>query len=197
MSYTTVNIQQGSDKWLEWRSQGIGASDAPVIMGENPWTTPTLLLQEKCRVSTKVPNAAMIRGTKLEPEARKSYELSTGIHVAPVCLQSKQFEWLHASVDGLASDGSSIVEIKCGESVYRKSSASGTVPDYYFGQLQHMLAITNLKSIDFYCYLPNRPEVLLHIARDDKYIERLLEAEALFWKTVLNNRSHADNAYKN
>ena len=188
MSYTIVNLQQGDKEWLEWRSQGIGASDAPTIMGENPWRSATTLLQEKCGGKTYSPNAAMARGTALEPEARKRYEAQVGIHVVPACLQSVKYEWLRASVDGLAINGSAVVEIKCGESVYRKTSASRAVPDYYYGQLQHILAITNLQSIDFYCYLPDRPEVHLRIARDDSYIKRLLDTEYLFWQKIIKNR---------
>ena len=189
MSYTIVNLQQGTKEWLEWRSQGIGASDAPTIMGENPWKSAAFLLQEKCGgTNTNFKNPAMERGTALEPEARKRYETKVGIRVVPTCLQSVKYGWLHASVDGLATDGRTIVEIKCGESVYRKASTSRAVPDYYYGQLQHILAITNFQSIDFYCYLPERPEVHLRIARDDSYIKRLLDAEYLFWQEILKNR---------
>ncbi len=188
-SYTIVNLKQGTKEWLEWRGQGIGASDAPTIMGENPWKTAAYLLQEKCgETNTNFKNRAMERGIELEPEARKSYETKVGIRVNPACLQSAKHEWLRASVDGLAADGSAVVEIKCGESIYRKASTSRTVPDYYYGQLQHILAVTHLTSIDFYCYLPGLPEVHLCIPRDDRYIKRLLDAEYLFWQKILKNR---------
>ena len=189
MSYTIVILQQGTKEWLEWRSQGIGASDAPTIMGENSWKSAAYLLQEKCvGTNTNFKNRAMERGIALEAEARKSYETKVGIRVNPACLQSAKHEWQRASVDGLAADGSAVVEIKCGESVYRKASTSRTVPDYYYGQLQHILAVTHLPSIDFYCYLPERPEVHLCIPRDDRYIKRLLDAEYLFWQKILKNR---------
>jgi putative phage-type endonuclease len=189
MPYIIVNLLQGTKEWHEWRSQGIGASDAPTIMGENPWKRAPRLLQERLGVAnTNFTNPAMERGKALEPEARKHYENKVGIRVVPACLQSVKYEWLRASVDGLATDGSTIVEIKCGESVHRKASTSRVVPHYYYGQLQHILAITNYQSIDFYCYLPERPEVHLRIARDDGYIKRLLDAEYLFWQEILKNR---------
>ena len=189
MPYTKVNLKQGTREWLEWRSQGIGASDAPAIMGENPWKSPACLLQEKCLGKRTPPNAAMARGTALEPEARKHYETKVGIRVIPACLQSRRFAWLRASVDGLATDGSTVVEIKCGESAYRKASM-GDVPDYYFGQLQHILAVTGLDEIDFWCYLPGRPEVHITVGRDDSYIKRMLEAEHAFWQRVIQHRNH-------
>ncbi len=188
MSYTIVHLEQGTKEWLEWRSQGIGASDAPSIMGENPWKSPTDLLKEKCEGKTSTLNAAMIRGNELEPEARKRFETKVGVSFAPACLQSLKYEWLRASLDGFAQDGSAVVEIKCGESVYRKTSTSRTVPGYYYGQLQHILSITNLQSIDFYCYLPERPECHLRITRNDDYIKRLLDAEYLFWRKMVESR---------
>ena len=81
--------------------------------------------------------------------------------------------------------GITLVEIKCGESVYRNTSQYGCVPDYYNGQLQHILAVTGLKSLDFWCYLPGRPELLVRVERDNNYIDRLLNAEFKFWKDVL------------
>ena len=96
---------------------------------------------------------------------------------------------LRASVDGLSDDGSMVVEIKCGNSVYRKTAASGRIPDYYYGQLQHVLAVTGLASIDFWCYLPDCPEVLVTVPRNEDYIKRLLEKEFLFWQKVLQSFS--------
>ena len=72
--YAVVELEQGSREWLEWRHKGIGASDAPAIMSENPWKSATELLREKCGPARDLGlNAAMARGTQLEPEARRRY----------------------------------------------------------------------------------------------------------------------------
>ena len=185
--YRVVDVEQGTEVWHNWRDQGLGASDAPVVMGENPWKSRAELLHEK-RLRIRPPvNSAMARGTALEPTARRCYVERTGIEVHPACLQSTRFEWLRASVDGLSSDGRSVVEIKCGEGVYKKSASTGTVPGYYIGQLQHILAVTGLEAIDFWCYLPRRSEVHLLVERDEHYIERLLVAEEKFWNELQKN----------
>jgi putative phage-type endonuclease len=183
--FSIVELKQGTPEWLEWRHRGIGASDAPVIMGENPWKGADELLREKrgpARDSSK--NEAMNRGTLLEPEARRCYIARTGNDVKPACLQSNQHIWLRASVDGISTTGNAIVEIKCGESVYRHTSQYRCAPDYYYGQLQHILAVSGLTSLDFWCYLPCRPELLTTVVRNDKYIESLIAAERNFWKNV-------------
>ncbi|HIE64997.1 MAG TPA: hypothetical protein EYG28_09555 [Nitrospiria bacterium] len=187
--YKIVDLEQGTKEWLAWRSQGIGASDAPAIMGEGIWKSSATLMKEKCgRTKASFINRAMARGSALEPKARRCYEEKVGIRVYPVCLQSVEHDWLRASLDGLATDGRTVVEIKCGESCYRKTSKSQAVPKYYYGQLQHILAVTHLPSIDFYCYFPGQTGVHLCIPRDDFYIKRLLDTEYQFWQEVCENR---------
>jgi putative phage-type endonuclease len=182
--YTIIKLQQGTDAWHEWREQGIGSSEAPVIMGENPWKSADDLFKVRCRRKREETNPAMARGTALEPEARRCYESRTGFPVYPACLQNSERQWLRASVDGLAGDGESVVEIKCGERTYHRAFQSRKVPDYYYGQLQHILAVTGLFRIDFFCYHPDRPEVHLQIERSGSYIDRLLEAEWAFWQKL-------------
>jgi putative phage-type endonuclease len=187
--YRIVDLQQGTAAWHAWRDQGIGSSDAPIIMGENPWKHRDQLLNDKLHRVLVQPNEAMARGVALEPEARNRYEQVIGIPVYPLCLQSTRFCWLRASVDGLSDDGDSVVEIKCGNSVYRHAASTRQVPKHYMGQLQHILAVTGLTRIDFWCYLPGRPEVCLRVARDDHYIERLLQVEQWFWDDLRKLRA--------
>ena len=184
--YKIIDIEQGSPDWHNWRADGIGASDAPTIMGENPWKKPNDLLREKSSPKKEIsdPNGVMARGTALEPEARSEYALEQGVEVMPACLQSMSCDWLRASLDGLSANGNKVVEIKCGESVYRRTASSGQVPGYYVGQLQHILAITMLESLDFWCYLPGRRSICLRVDRNDKYIEKLLRSESQFWQRL-------------
>ncbi|HAL47166.1 MAG: hypothetical protein FI707_01800 [SAR202 cluster bacterium] len=184
--FYVVELTQGTREWLEWRNEGIGASDASTVMGENRFKSAAALLREKLEPARdSFQNEAMALGTQLEPEARGRYIAKTGRDVDPVCVRSVRFDWLRASLDGLTTNHDAVVEIKCGASVYRRTSETGAVPGYYYGQLQHILAVTGLDMIDFWCYWPGHPELLLTIERDDAYIERLLETEQLFWDRVL------------
>ena len=190
LPYIRVVLEQGSEEWLAWRSQGIGASEAPAIMGENPWKSRDELLAAKCGLSRRSDSsAAMSFGTTTEPEARARYVAALGIPVEPACVQGVQRDWLRASLDGLSADGRSVVEIKCGRSVYAKTARTKRPPRYYVGQLQHILAVTELEIIDFWCYWPGMPHVHVRVERDDAYIRRLLDAEAAFWSEVLEARS--------
>ncbi|MBI1732168.1 MAG: YqaJ viral recombinase family protein [Gammaproteobacteria bacterium] len=184
-AFTAVHLEQGTPEWRAWRREGVGASDAPAIMGECPWKSADYLLREKCTPGAAPrQNAAMARGARLEPEARRRYMASTGHTVAPACLQSRRHEWLRASADGICFLTDALVEIKCGDSVYRQTARDRRVPRHYYGQLQHLLAVTGFEMLDFWCYLPNRPEVLLSVDRDEPYILRMLRAEEVFWERV-------------
>ena len=219
--FTIVPLEQGSAAWLEWRGQGIGASDAPIVMGESPFMSAEELLREK-RVSFKRDlvhdfgqnstfeqglvhdfgqdtvfeqglvhdfgqKSAMALGTELEPVARRLYIAQTGREVRPVCLQSTRYEWLRASLDGLAINHDAVVEIKCGRSAYRITAQTRSVPTYYYGQVQHILAVTGLDSLDFWCYWPGYPPLLIPVPRDASYIVRLLNTEREFWTRVQRN----------
>ncbi len=189
MPYKIINLQQGTDDWHAWRRQGIGASDAPTIMGENPWKKREELLIEKQQGKVPPQTYVMRRGHQLEPEARREYETILNRKVVPQCIQSTVHGWLIASVDGLSADGGVVVEIKCGKSAYSYSSTTGKVPQYYYAQLQHILAVTKLEMIDYWSYQPKSPSIHIVVKRDSAYIERLLAVELKFFQQFDGNQS--------
>jgi putative phage-type endonuclease len=185
MEYKEVHLEQGSDAWLNWRSGGIGASDASTIMGENRFKQADELLYEKIhQVNTPV-NAAMMEGTRLEPEARRAYEEEKNADVVPLCIESVEYPWLRASLDGISKQRDLLVEIKCGRSSMRKAQ-QGEIPDYYYGQIQHQLMITGLEVIDYWCYRPECGGILLQAERDDTYMKELFEVERKFFEELQN-----------
>ena len=180
------DIAQGTSAWHEWRTTVIGSSDAPAIMGENPWKSASALLEEK--IGTRVRfagNAATRRGTELEPQARALYERRKRLSMSPTILQSHSRRWQAASVDGMDSHNTAVVEIKCGIKAYEHTNKTGKIPLYYQGQVQHILAVTGFSHIDYFCFVPGRKEILLKIERDDSYIDRLISAEEDFCRALI------------
>ncbi len=104
-------------------------------------------------------------------------------------MKSNTHRRLRAGLDRLALDCTHEVEIKCGTSVYAKTAKDDWPPRYYMAQLQHILAITALPEIDFWCYLPGQVPIHVVVARDDGYIARMLAAEAEFWEEVVAVRA--------
>lgn len=217
MSFEVIDHEQGSIPWLRWRHDGIGGSDAPALMGENPWRSAKALFAEKSAPSrygsarpapprpvvadlfaaapkpappppdTRYRSAAS-RGTALEPYARELYNRHTGGDLVANCLQSRLHPWQRASLDGLCLKTGRALEIKCGDKVYAHVESTGKVPGYYIGQLQHILAVSGLAAIDFWVWLPGKTPLLLTVPRDDAYIARLTSTGDAFWQRVLDAR---------
>ena len=68
-------LEQNTPQWLRWRMEGIGSSDAPVIMGEGAFKSRRLLWAIKTgRAKEFAGNAAARRCHALEHAARSAYE---------------------------------------------------------------------------------------------------------------------------
>ena len=169
--------------------QGIGASDAPVIMGETPFKTPRTLWSIKTgRMQEDPAGPAARRGRELERFARRAYERRTGIQMEPLCLVHQEFEWMRASLDGLSFDGSTLVEIKCPLSLRDRASAQeGRIPSQYHAQLQHQLEVSGAEQAHYWSF-HGSDGILIEIHPDREYAKRLVEAEAAFWQLVKENR---------
>ena len=183
-SFYLIDLQQGTTAWLKWRRSGIGASDAHVAMTSGFKVRQTLIKEKRGVLTRDYQSQAMEEGHQLEPGARALYIKTTGKKVIPACIQSSRYEWLIASLDGISEDHSTVVEIKCGAHAYKTIQESGEISRPYYSQVQHILAVTGLSSIDFWCYRPNKKALLLPIERDDEYIEELMEAELALWNEL-------------
>ena len=193
-----VELEQGSEDWLAWRSCGIGGSDAPVIMGVSPWQNRAGLLKHKLthryireRTTDKNKSEAMLRGTRLEPEAREAYITLTGNQMTPACVLHDQFDWLKVSLDGLSPDRTLALEVKCVNKEHHKTALSGLVPKVYWPQLCHELLVTGLPMVHYWSYSKStlftdlQKTALVKVRRDEDYLQYLLEEETRFWEEFL------------
>lgn len=119
IAMNTVDLEQNTEAWLEWRSHGIGASDVPTIQGNSPWKTPYQLWQEKTGL-VEAPdlsgNPNVQRGNNFEEEANSCFEEKYGVFALPVCGQGQgEAAHVRVSYDGLFTKNGGVVnlEIKC------------------------------------------------------------------------------------
>lgn len=179
-----MQLKQNTPEWLEFRKSHIGASDAPVIMQVSPFKTPLQLYEDKLDLVPKQQmNAAMQRGHDLEPEALKAFEAETGILMMPRIVVSKKIPYMMASVDGMSLDDSAIVEIKCPGAADHITALAGMVPEHYYPQLQHQMFVCDLDEAYYFSYRPDSHK-LITVPRDNDYIEKMLLAEAEFYKCL-------------
>lgn len=104
-------------------------------------------------------NAAMQRGTEMEPIARAAYEAHTGNFVEQVgFIKHPTIEWFGASPDGLVGEDG-LIEIKCPNTAthlqYRKS---GKPPAKYRNQMMAQMSVTGRKWCDFVSFDDRLPE---------------------------------------
>jgi putative phage-type endonuclease len=170
---------QGSKKWLDWRRSKIGASDSPIIMDMNPWKSRYALWEEKvCLRQEPTTNEHMKRGIELEPKAREMFVALTGVKVEPLCAIHEKHSWMAASFDGVSEDGKFILEIKC-----PRNGVHNQIPDYYYHQVQHQIAIANV-DFSYYFSFDGVDGKLLEIPRNDACIREMIEKEAEFFQMI-------------
>lgn len=182
-------IQQ-TPEWLALRKDKIGASDAPIIMGVSPWTTPYQLWLEKTSISeAKEANWAQKQGLRKEEAARQALEKLTGLSLSPkVIFGEGDKSWMMASLDAITFYGTAAFEIKCPGWEDHFTALLGEIPEKYYPQLQQQIELTKLDSVGYYSYFENEDdsysEVLLDCVRDDKYINTMLKKGKAFWDCV-------------
>jgi putative phage-type endonuclease len=174
------NLEQDSVEWKELRKRCIGASDAPIIMGVSPYTTPYQLWNDKVNGISKIENAAMTFGKNNEEAARELFEQMTGLTMFSRVVSHPERSWQIASLDGIDLDRSCILEIKCANANDHAMAKDGKVPDKYFPQLQHQMSVTNMNEEYYFSY--HRGEgIIVKVKRDPEYIEKMIEMEKIFY----------------
>lgn len=175
-------MQQNTPEWLEFRRNKIGASDAPTILGISPYPndTPYKLWEQKVFGKDKEETAAMAHGHSMEETALAEFEKVSGISMMPKIVVHPERTWQMASLDGVAFNGKTFVEIKCPK--YNKThemAQKGEIPPHYEAQMQHQMSVLGV-SEGFYFNFYEGKGILLIIRRDEKFIEDLIEKEEKF-----------------
>ena len=167
---------QGTPEWLALRKTKITATDASVVLGMNPWKTVEQLYRDKTEDVPSFTNASMERGTRLETVAREYYSKKTKREMNPTVLIK---DWAMASLDGISSDGR-IVEIKCpGEKVHRMA-LEGTIPGYYYPQMQHQMYVADAGEVDYMSF-DGVEGVIITVERNEAFIKEMVEKEKAFY----------------
>jgi len=189
MTFQLIDLKQGTQDWLDFRKQHIGASDAPVIMNESPWKTPYKLWQEKLGLSnSQYTSAAMRRGIDLEERARQKYIEMTGIHVEPAVAKSLEHPFMVASFDGISKDNKSIVEIKCPGEEDHGLAVNNKIPKKYIYQLIQQMLVADANRIHYFSYRSDGDVALVDLSLSDvkEEAKRLITEEKRFWKCLQN-----------
>lgn len=173
---------QGSEEWLALRRTKVTATDAAVIVGMNPWKNIEQLYVEKTTAAVPFRNERMERGNRLEPVARALFCSNTGRNMIPKVVLKD--DWAMASLDGI-DDLNEILEIKCpGEKVHQMA-LEGTIPQYYYPQLQHQMFVCDSEKAFYYSF-DGESGVTVEVERNQEFIDRMVEKEKAFYECLVN-----------
>jgi len=182
-----VALVQQSEQWLELRRSKIGSSDAPVIMGLSPWSTPYKLWNDKLGLcASKFQSLHMLEGLKAEDNARNLFFLETGILVKPEVVFHSDNDFMMASLDGMSKDKKTILEIKKPNVLDHEKAALKIVPEKYYPQLQHQMACSNLDKTFYLSYRNDDDYHLFVVERDDMYIKKMIKEESIFYDNLIS-----------
>lgn len=184
-----LDLEQGSPEWLAWRKTVITGTDCPAILGSSPWASAYKVWQRKLGlVEEQASNEAMERGKRLEPEARAQFNERHNILMEPCVVESTEFEFLGASLDGMCLTGNSLLEIKCGGAKLHAMARNQEIPQYYLDQIQHQLLVTGAERCFYYSY-DGKDGICIEVLPDPEFKKSFLPKAREFWKCVALNES--------
>ena len=182
-------MEQRSAEWFNSRLGKVTASKVSDVMAKTKTgaaaSRQNYMMQLLCERLTgqkeeTYSNAAMQRGTELEPSARAMYESDRGLFVVEIGLvDHPTIKNFGASPDGLVGDDG-LIEIKCpNTSTHVEFLRTGKIDGKYQIQMLVQMACAKRDWCDFVSYDDRLPEQLsykrVRFMRDD---ERIAEIES-------------------
>lgn len=197
------------------RLNGIGGSDAPIIMGLTNWKSPLQLWAERVGITDEFiePHHQdwLDLGTFVEPFIKKLYErttvfkIDTSIRFFRAPKDSLGAGFAQCNVDGMLRDNAlfprGVWEAKFINPFHLKQWSGPDPPAKYYCQCQHNISVTNSDFADLTALIFGQKLKIFRIFRDEQYIKKLMEKERIFWDCVqtktIPKASAADNNYLN
>jgi predicted phage-related endonuclease len=176
-----LNLEH-SPEWHANRLTGIGGSDAKRIMA-GEWHA--LWLEKTGRAEgDDLSNILPVQiGSFTEPFNLAWFEKQTGWAVNTDNREQRHphYEFVRCEIDGWANDN----PVEC-KHVNHFTSDERLIKNYY-PQLQHQLVITNKDVVYLSALFGNARWAYFEVARDQEYIDTLIDREREFWKHVVED----------
>lgn len=177
-------------RWLEWRRKGIGGSDVAAIAGLSKWKSAAEVYLEKIgEIETPEAGEAAYWGTVLEDVVAREFAERTGLKVQRrnAMFQHPEYPFMLANIDRVIVDkehGWGVLECKTANEYLKGEWDEDNIPDSYYLQVQHYLAVTNLNYAYIAVLIGGNKFRHKFIARDDEMIQNLIKIESEFWQLV-------------
>lgn len=184
----SVKDAEDHEKWLKTRDLGIGGSDAAVIMGLNPYKSSYKLWMEKTGQAEPEDLTGIMSvywGTKNEPAIADWFQEETGKKVQRLgTLQNMEYPFMLANVDRTVVGENAGLEIKTAGVQQAKLWKDDEIPDSYYCQCLHYMAVTGADYWYIAVLLGGNDSKWKRIERNEEDIKTLIQAEKEFWDLV-------------
>lgn len=204
MSTQTADVAR--QIWLQERLKGIGASEAPTILGLNPYKSAYALWCEKTGIVEPADlseNEAVGWGIDLEPLIAKKYAKVTGRELDDpgrfTVQRHAEYEWMVATLDRVilppveGREGPGCLEIKTTGSRHAQEWEEDA-PVGYQVQLQHQLAVTGFGWGALCVLIGGQDLRYIDLARNDEFIAHMIGEELKFLEMVKRQEPPAVDA---
>jgi putative phage-type endonuclease len=177
-----INLEQGSEAWLEFRQNGIGASEiASIAEIKGAFSKRINTLTEKLgqkRMLSAFEQNIFAQGHAWEIAVRDAIN-AEGFTFAPAVVVSTENERFFASLDGLDASKEIILEVKSVVNAPKFEQYKNEVPAHYMAQVQWQLMVTKYATA-ILAFVHDGEVVRHEIKPDPIYQDILAQAGAKF-----------------
>ena len=187
---TEVLDFNNKEDWNILRSKGVGGSDIGAILGVNKYRGIVDVYLSKVENQKTPENNAMYFGTKLEPLIRSEFEeRHIGAYKVYTTDKSLKFGILRANLDGIIYDELNkkygVLEIKTANQFVKNEWENGVVPQSYYAQVQHYLAVTGFDFGIIAVLIGGNEYKEYYIERNQEDVEIIIDTANDFWNTYI------------
>ena len=185
--------EQGTDKWLEWRKQGITATEAASIMFPDSHSSPMTVYTDKLGLTTKDQSDTegyMEWGHRIEDLLINKF---MEVHPTFTCKSHGrlyQRDWAKCSLDGQCFDDSGnpvIIECKTGQN----EAKWNPIPDRYYAQVQWQMYVTGIRKAYFSVLIRGHLWFEKCVEYNPVFVEKMKEKCETVWNCILTKRPPA------
>ena len=137
------------EEWLKVRKLGLGGSDMAAVLGLSPWRSPIDVWLDKTSDTVEEKESEpMYWGNVLEEVVAQEFAKRSGYKVRNnnFTLQSEEYPYLLANIDREIVGLDAGLECKTANAFKANEWDGDNVPDAYYIQCQHYMAVTGKSS---------------------------------------------------
>lgn len=184
---------QGTNKWLEWRKQGITATEVASIMYPSKWGSPLSIYTDKLGLTQRSQDDTdgfMEWGHRIEDLlVNKFMEQHEGF---TVCTQGRlyQRDWAKCSLDAQCFDEHGvpvIIECKTGQ----HEEKWDPIPERYYAQVQWQMYVTGIRKAYFSVLIQGHIWFEREVDYCPEYVKQLKEKAFYVWDCIQRKEAPA------